>query len=235
MSEIFLLGTFSVRVDDREVGPLSLGTQRLLTFLALHGRAAARATVAGTMWPEVSQERAGESLRSALWRLEVPLREAILSETAGLRLLESVRVDLYEARAIATRLLGPAEALLETDLGQSAVASLSRELLPDWYDDWVVPAAEDWRQLRMHALEAQAGLLTARNRLAEAATAARAAMNGEPLRESGHAALIRVHLAEGNQSEALRVFDRYRAMLRKDLQLEPSVHISTLVAALRRS
>lgn len=234
MSEIFLLGTFSVRVDDREVGPLSLGTQRLLTFLALHGRSAARATVAGTMWPEVSQERAGESLRSALWRLEIPLRDSILSETAGLRLLDSVRVDLHEARAIAARLLGPIEALLETDLSQSAVTMLSRELLPDWYDDWVVPEAEDWRQLRMNGLEAQSRLLIARNRLAEAASAARAAMNGEPLRESGHAALIRVHLAEGNQSEALRVFDRYRAMLRNELQLEPSVHISALVAALRR-
>jgi DNA-binding SARP family transcriptional activator len=234
MSEIFVLGTFSVRVDDREVGPLSLGTQRLLTFLALHDRAAARTTVAGTMWPEVSQERAGESLRSALWRIEVPLRDTILSETAGLRLLDSVRVDLHEARAIATRLLGPAEALLESDLSQSAVAILSRELLPDWYDDWVVSVAEDWRQLRMHALEAQTRLLIARNRLAEAATAARAAMNGDPLRESGHAALIRVHLAEGNQSEALRVFDRYRAMLQKELQLEPSGHISALVAALRR-
>ncbi|MCU1402841.1 MAG: putative transcriptional regulator [Microbacteriaceae bacterium] len=234
MNEIFLLGAFSVRVDDREVGPLSLGTQRLLTFLALHGRRAARATVAGTMWPDVSQERAGESLRSALWRLEVPLRESILSETAGLRLLDSVRVDLHEARASAARLLGPVESLLEADLSQSSVARLSRELLPDWFDDWVVPVAEDWRQLRMHALEAQSRLLIARNRLAEAATAARAAMNGEPLRESGHAALIRVHLAEGNQSEALRVFDRYRAMLRKELQLEPSVHISALVASLRR-
>jgi DNA-binding SARP family transcriptional activator len=234
MNEIFLLGAFSVRVDDREVGPLSLGTLRLLTFLALHGRRAARATVAGTMWPDVSQERAGESLRSALWRLEVPLRESILSETAGLRLLDSVRVDLHEARASAARLLGPVESLLEADLSQSSVARLSRELLPDWFDDWVVPVAEDWRQLRMHALEAQSRLLIARNRLAEAATAARAAMNGEPLRESGHAALIRVHLAEGNQSEALRVFDRYRAMLRKELQLEPSVHISALVASLRR-
>jgi DNA-binding SARP family transcriptional activator len=234
MSKILLLGTFSVRLDGREVGALSLGTQRLLAFLALHGRSAARSTVAGTMWPEVSQERAGESLRSALWRLEVPLRESILSETAGLRLLDSVRVDLYEARAIAARLLGPVEFLLETDLGQSAVAMLSCQLLPDWYDEWVVPVAEDWRQLRMSGLEAQSRLLTERNRLAEAASAARAAMNSEPLRESGHAALIRVHLAEGNQSEALRVFDRYRALLRKELRLEPSVHISALVAALLR-
>jgi DNA-binding SARP family transcriptional activator len=233
MSEIFVLGTFSVRVDGREVGPLALGTQRLLTFLALHGRSAARSTIAGTMWPEVSQERAGESLRSALWRLEIPLRESILSETAGLRLLDSVRVDLHEARAIAARLLGPIESVLETDLSQPAVALLSRGLLPDWYDDWVVPVAEDWRQLRMNGLEAQSRILTARSRLAEAATAARAAMNGEPLRESGHAALIRVHLAEGNQSEALRVFDRYRAMLRRELQLEPSIHISALIAALR--
>jgi DNA-binding SARP family transcriptional activator len=34
----------------------------------------------------------------------------------------------------------------------------------------------------------------------------------DPLRESAHGALIAVHLAEGNQSDALREFERYRAL-----------------------
>jgi DNA-binding SARP family transcriptional activator len=106
-------------------------------------------------------------------------------------------------------------------------------LLPDWYDDWVVAEAEEWRQLRMNALEAQARILTQRGRLPEAAVAARAAIKVEPLRESGYAALIRVYLAEGNQSEALRVFDRYRELLDSVLGLTPTSLLSDLVATIR--
>jgi len=88
--------------------------------------------------------------------------------------------------------------------------------------------------LRMSALEAQAGFLAAAGRLAEAAGAARAAMKVEPLRESAHASLIKVHLAEGNQSEALRVYERYRSMLESVLGLEPTALISGLVSSIRR-
>ncbi len=53
------------------------GSQRLLVFLALHHRAIARIVLAGTMWPDVSDERAGIGLRSALARLDATTREAV--------------------------------------------------------------------------------------------------------------------------------------------------------------
>ena len=102
-----------------------------------------------------------------------------------------------------------------------------------WYDDWVLSEAEDWRQLRLHALEALADRLTAMGRWGEAADAAGAAVRAEPLRESANAALIRVHLAEGNQSEAVRQFDRYRALLDAELGLEPTPRLRRLVQDLQ--
>jgi len=69
----------------------------------------------------------------------------------------------------------------------AAVPVLSADLLPDWYDDWVLLEAEDWRQLRLHALEALAGRLIALGRWGEAANAAGAAVRAEPLRESARA------------------------------------------------
>ena len=44
----------------------------------------------------------------------------------------------------------------------------------------------------------------------EAVEAAYAAVRAEPLRESAHRILVRIHLAEGNVVEALRVFDQFR-------------------------
>jgi SARP family transcriptional regulator, regulator of embCAB operon len=98
----------------------------------------------------------------------------------------------------------------------------------------VVIEAEDWRQLRVHALEALAGKLTIRGRWGEAAGAAGAAVRAEPLRESAHAALIQVHLAEGNQSQALRQFARYRSSLQAELGLEPTPRLRQLIQDLQR-
>jgi DNA-binding SARP family transcriptional activator len=105
-------------------------------------------------------------------------------------------------------------------------------LLPDWDDDWVLLEAEDWRQLRLHALEAAAGRLAAAGRCGEAAGAAGAAVRADPLRESARASLIQVHLAEGNQSEAVREFARYQALLHADLGLEPTRRLRDLIDGL---
>jgi DNA-binding SARP family transcriptional activator len=86
----------------------------------------------------------------------------------------------------------------------------------------------------MDALEALGQRLLAEGRTAEAIRAARAAMRIDPLRESPHALLIRIHLTDGNQSEAVGVFDRYRAILFTALDLEPTGQLFGLVADLHR-
>jgi DNA-binding SARP family transcriptional activator len=111
---------------------------------------------------------------------------------------------------------------------------LSVDLLPDWYDDWAVAEAEEWRQLRLHALDALAERLTAGGRFADATSAALAAVKAEPLRETAHAALIRVYLAEGNRAEALAAYEQYRAMLDSELGLEPTALIRSLIEDLRQ-
>jgi DNA-binding SARP family transcriptional activator len=232
--EISLLGTFEVRIGTCRFSLTSQCSKRLLVFLALHDRIMARVAIAGTIWPEVSDEKAGVSLRASLSRMGAPMREAIVAAPADLHLATNVTVDYRESQALAHRLLQSEIPPKASDLTSNAVSVLSGELLPDWYDDWVVAEAEDWRQLRVTALEAQARILTACGRLPEAAGAARAAMRAEPLRESAHASLVRVHLAEGNQSEALRTYERYRTLLLDELDLEPTRLLSDLVASIRR-
>jgi hypothetical protein len=62
-------------------------------------------------------------------------------------------VDIRESRALAHRLVNPRDVAQEGDLNDRAISALSADLLPDWYDDWAVVEAEDWRQLRLHALD----------------------------------------------------------------------------------
>jgi SARP family transcriptional regulator, regulator of embCAB operon len=210
-------------------------SQRLLAFLALHGGVVNRAAVAGTLWPDATERHAYSNLRSALARLERTCRKALQASKLEVGLAEGVTVDLRYAQALARRLLDPIVTPGQPDLGAAAVVALSGDLLPGWYDDWVLIEAEDWRQLRLHALEALARRLTAAGRWGEAADAAGAAVRAEPLRESARVALIQVHLAEGNQSEALREFARYRALLHAELGLAPTARLRRLVEGLQQS
>jgi DNA-binding SARP family transcriptional activator len=61
--------------------------------------------------------------------------------------------------------------------------------------------------------------------MAQAIEAGLAAVAGEPLRESAHRALIRVHLQEGNRVEAIRQFTACKNILRDELGVEPSAEL----------
>ena len=134
-----------------------------------------------------------------------------------------VTVDVREAARHAQRLIDASADVCTPG------ALLRGELLPDWYDDWLIIERERFRQLRLHGLEALSERLLALERYGEAAETALSAIAGEPLRESAHRALIRVHLAEGNPSEALRHFELFRRMLADELGLPPSPRLATLM------
>ena len=228
-----VLGSFQFRAGDTAPS-LPSGSQRLLALLALRDRSVTRLMIAGTLWPDSTEQHASASLRSALTRLRGEARAAVDVADLDLNLASGVVVDIRESKRFARRLLEPDAPHLAPEATAAAVASLSADLLPDWYEDWVLIETAEWRQLRLHALEAMADHLTAEGRWAEAIAAAQAAIRGEPLRETSHAALIRVFLAEGNQTEALGQFERYRTLLNTELSLEPTTHISDLVTSLGR-
>ena len=73
----------------------------------------------------------------------------------------------------------------QSDLSPAAIVILSGEVLPGWYDDWVLVEAEDWRQLRLHALETLADRLAAAGCWGQAADAARAIWETPELVEFG--------------------------------------------------
>jgi two-component SAPR family response regulator len=110
---------------------------------------------------------------------------------------------------------------LETDL--------QTELLPGWYDDWVLVERERLRQLQLHALDALARRLLDSGRVAEAVDAASCSLGMEPLRESAVRLLVSAHLASGNVCEAQRIVERYRVNIRRELGVAPSNFLIALL------
>jgi DNA-binding SARP family transcriptional activator len=105
------------------------------------------------------------------------------------------------------------------------------DLLPGWYDDWVLMERERLRQRILHALEELSRKLACAGRFPEAVEAAVLAIGAEPLRESAQRALIEAHVAEGNLSEARRILQEYRDLLRRELGVNPSYALQAVVDA----
>lgn len=227
---VSLMGGFEVRWDGEPIA-IPGSARRLLAFLALHDRPVERLFVAGSLWTESSEGRSGASLRSALWRLQRPGLDFVRVEGNLLQLSPDVGVDSRELSRRAALLLDRPDAC-EAPSDLSPVGMLD-DLLPDWYDDWVVVERERLRQLRLHALEALTDRLVGIGRMADAVQAGLAAVRGEPLRESSHRALMRAHLADGNQVEALRQYRAYRDLLWRELGVEPSPRMQVLLDAMR--
>src|SRR5918994_3016273 len=79
--QLSLLGGFQLRCAAGHDVPVSRSGQRLLALLALQARSLGRLWVAGTLWLDATDERAGASLRSALWRLPQPDGAAVVEAT----------------------------------------------------------------------------------------------------------------------------------------------------------
>ena len=224
-----LLKGFELTADGIPIA-IPLSAQRVATFLALQERPVLRGYVAGNLWPEASEGHAAGSLRSALWRLRRPGHELIEACADHLQLAPEVSVDVRESASLIRRLIETPSACPDHGLDS---LSLVGELMPSWYDDWVLFERERLRQLRLHALEVLCERWSARGRYAQAVDAGLAAIRSEPLRETAHRVLMKAHLSEGNYAEALRQYRVYRQLLWDELGLQPSPLIESLAHAVR--
>jgi DNA-binding SARP family transcriptional activator len=214
------------------------GAQRLVAYIAIVDRPMTRSHVAGTLWPEVSERRAMGNLRSSLWRLTgafgapsnsgraVGTAPCIVASGAELTLARNVDVDVHLLSETAHRLIDGSTAATSASVDDLVAAD---DLLPDWSDEWATIERERVRQLRLHALERLCRRLTGAGRYGRAIEVAQAVVASEPLRETAHRELIKVHLAEGNRAEAMRQYDAYGRLIRDELGLEPAFELAELL------
>ena len=230
-----LVRSFELRSGD-DIVPVAPSAQRLVAFVALQDRAVRRLHASGVLWGDASEQHAASSLRSALWRTPSPDgRPLIEATTTHLRLNPAVEVDFRQIVSRAVSILdtgaddgaGGPVLVPRAQLG-AQVRLFGGDLLPDWYEDWVLVERERFRQLRLHALEAICQHLTDIGRYALALEAGLAAVACEPLRESAQRQVIRTHIMEGNVTEALRQYSGYARLLAEELGARPSASMDRL-------
>jgi DNA-binding SARP family transcriptional activator len=225
--QLQLLQRFEVRRGGCRVA-LPDSAQRLVAFLALREGPHRRSTIAGTLWMDMPEEQSGANLRTTLWRVNRVANGLIDSSTGYLAISPSVTIDLHTlVRSAKTLIDCPETDVVELD---ATARQLGDDLLPEWYDDWVLLERERLRQFRLHGLEALCSRLSRLGRHLAAIDAGLLAVEADPLRESAQRALIAAHLAEGNVSEAVRQYDLYAALLDDAIAAKPSDALKGLVA-----
>ena len=227
-ARLTLLDGFELR-DRTGLLAIPLSAQRVLAFVALHDEPVLRRYVAGKLWADSSEEHATSSLRSSLWRIRNARCDAVEVVGSRIRLARDVFVDVRDTTAWCRTVLDD-EMCVDVDGVDRHIPR--GELLPDWYEDWVLFERERLRELRASALEALCERLIRRGSLVKAMRIAQQVVNLEPLRESAHRQLIRIHLADGNQSEALRAYQLFSGVLRAELGLRPSPQMEQVMASL---
>ena len=209
------------------------GSKRLLVLVALSTGRVDRRYAAGSLWPLGDDERAAGNLRSALWRLRCAGIDLLESDKYTLGLRPGTIVDVGVMCEWAARLVDGSAT--ETDLCLVNWRGDAMDLLPGWYDDWVIFERERIHQRLLHALEALTRRLAELGRYAEAVDAAITAVSADPLRESANRVLIEAHLAEGNFIEGRRAYERYRDTVRRELGIEPGEQLTSMVREMFRS
>ncbi len=229
--EIRMFGRLFVRRSDGEIvdaDEWSTGkTADLLRLLALNGnRPVSVQSLINNLWPDVDEDKAKASLRTAASRVRQVLGEPCIERRLGGLILRNSWSDVM---AFQTIIHDVATALREGD--HARVVALVREAealyISDFraYDDkstWATETRESMR-LSRQSLLADAGESALKLKwMRDAIDFSTLAIAADPCFERPHRTLMRAHVALGEIELALRAFEHCRVCLSQELGADPS-------------
>jgi len=229
---IRLFGPLDVRVNDRPLRPLrSRKGQGLLALLILRrDREVRRDWLAGTLWPESSQEQALANLRRTLTDLRRALGPAagrLRSTTPSTLSLDLAGADVDVVAFDEAVGRGDAASL------ETAVALYRGPLLEGCVEEWVLPERMAREQACLGALETLATQALANGDACAAARCLRRVIAVDPLRESAYRALMRALAATGDCAAVVDLYRDLRLLLRRELNAEPDSETTALFQQIR--
>ncbi|MCB2223515.1 MAG: AAA family ATPase [Actinobacteria bacterium] len=234
--ELRLLGGFQLRRDGEVLPPMpSRAARSLMAYLVLHrDRAHTRALLIGTFWPDMAESRGRRRLSHALWQIRTAVGDEDCLVTPG----DSVRfdpdtdfwldVDEFEWTLEQASPGSPDAGRAEADLLARAVDLYRGHLLAGFYDDWLFPDQDRLRLRYLGALGRLTDLAMARGDYDHALTHAQQMAQTDPLSEEAHRKIMRIAVLLGRHSDAIRQYERCRAVLEAELEREPSPETTAL-------
>jgi predicted ATPase/DNA-binding SARP family transcriptional activator len=212
--EIRFLGQYEIKRDGQVVAIESRPSRLLFAYLALTaGKHHPRERLAGLLWPESDESCARSNLRQTLWRLRKALGEDYL-------LVDNKTVAFNSGCPywLDTALL---EDRPDQDLTE-AVSAYEGELLPGYYEDWVLLARERLQAAFERKIERLLQTLEQQGRWTEVVRWAEQWIAFGQTPEPAYRALMIAHAAKGDLAAAAGAYERCRAALQLEVDVEPS-------------
>ena len=232
--EIHLLGDFRLSYNGNSLTTLlNTRLQTLIVYLLLHRHhPQPRQHIAFVFWPDSSEKQAFSNLRTIYTRLRKTLPQADLFLQADYQSMQwrldapfSLDVDEFE-KAV--------DSAVTLSGWQTAVNLYHDDLLPDWYDEWLVPERERLQQQFLLANETLLQMLEDQRKYHTAAQAAQRLLRYDQLHEATYRRLMRVQALAGNKAGALRTFHTCATLLEKELGVVPDKSTRDLYERLLR-
>ena len=211
---------------------VSEGVLALLLALAVDSHSVTRDRLVDRLWPDLQDESAYNALKMCVHRARQQLGApgAIVVSRGGYALAPEVEVDLRWLQRTLDRMrrdtLAPEDAARLATVFESLVRGR-----PAAFADW------EWFEPVEQTLEAAAhevGAFIAARALAEgdhvrALGIAQALTKLDPLDESARQIAISAHIAANDRSAAILDYRAYKALLRSELDVEPSAELKQLL------
>jgi DNA-binding SARP family transcriptional activator/predicted ATPase len=239
---IQLLSGFHLSHEDQEIK--SIRSERLIllvSYLLLNfEKPLSRKQLAFTFWADTTEEQARTNLRNLLHHLRKAFPEIdLFLDTEGLTVQwksnASIELDVTHFKtALANAKLAPDDTL-RVQLLKQAVNAYRGELLPGYYEDWVLSHREEIHRAYLTALGQLAKLLEDSRQYEEAIEMANRIIRSEPLNESAYQLAMRLHALGNDRAGALQAYHACLTVMRRELDMEPSIEIKALYEQLIRS
>ena len=228
---IQLLGNFLLISGDTPVTVSTPRLQSLLAYLVLHhSTPQKRSHLAFLLWPDSTEAQAHSNLRKLLYQLRQVLpnldhfvaidRHNIRWRPSSLEATWTVDVLKIE-EAITEVKQVTQDTTVRRQALQRALDVYQGHLLPDCYDEWVLPERERIRQLFFDAAEQLIVLLEQDRDYEAAIKTGQHLLRYDSLHEATYQSLMRLYALRGDRAAALRVYHTYVSVLERELGIEP--------------
>jgi len=231
--EIYALGEDMVVRDGHTVSSSewrAAMAKELFFYILLHGPLE-RDAIGVVFWPDSSAKKVTDSFHTTLYRMRRALGGDVVVMEEGRYRLGDVDywfdVEEFEALVRRARLLPPHDWQAE-NLWQRAIKLYRGDFLPEVGRMWCMPKRETLREMYIEALVGAARCHETRREFEGAIGWYRRALEVDELREDVHRRIMHCYTKAGRRSEALAQYHRCREILRRELDVEPSVEARRL-------
>jgi len=232
MLSVHLFGVFTISLNGQRLNDQLGPSGRQLAAFLLHfrGRSHRREKLVDQFWGHLDPEAARAALNTGLWRLRKILaldqnRSNIVAQGGNIILETSASFSIDTHRFCGSL----QQALrLRCELGTNLLPSLEaaiQEYTGPFMDgddaDWILEERERLLSLYVRATYEAMQLYGLQGRYEDAIAAARLILVVDPFRESVVRVLGVLFVLNGQRAEAIRYFDRWKGLFKRELCVDP--------------